>query len=142
MHVRTTTTELAAWLEREGGVWHVEGEPALASTLPIPSPASSLVHALRKREAEIEVLAPEASLLAAGVEGASLSAHELSSVAHVVDGQRVFQLAWITPEGAVLDSWLLAEQHGRPSRVDDGAAARGVVDAFRAAQGQLGTRSR
>jgi hypothetical protein len=142
MHVRTTTTELAAWLEREGGVWNVEGEPALASSLPIPSPASSLVHALRKREAEIEVLAPEAASLADGAEGARLTARDLSSVAHVVDGQRVFQLAWITPEGTVLDSWLLAEQEGRPSRVDDSAAARGVVDAFRAAQGQFGTRSR
>jgi hypothetical protein len=59
----------------------------------------------------------------------------------VIDGQRVFQLAWIQPDGALQDSWLLAEQRGHSGRGDDGSAARKVVDAFRAAQGQLGKRS-
>ena len=45
MHVRTTATELAQWLEHQGGLWHVEGEPVLAKSLPLPTPASSLERA-------------------------------------------------------------------------------------------------
>jgi hypothetical protein len=133
MHVRTTSAELAHWLEREGGVWHVEGEPALAASLPLPSPASALVEALRKRAMELAVLAPDRSELSDLGEDAPVTARELSSAAHVVDGQRVFQLAWVQKDGTVQDSWLLAEQRGQAGRVDDGTAARSVVAAFRAA---------
>ena len=130
MNVRTTTTELALWLEQQGGLWHVEGEPALARTLPLPTPASSLVEVLRKRTECLAVLAPDASTL---VEDATVSAGEIATTAHVVDGQRVFQLAWIHPDGTVADSWLLAEQRDHSGRGDRGAAARNVVAAFRAA---------
>jgi hypothetical protein len=133
MHVRTTSSELAHWLEREGGVWHVEGETALAASLPLPSPASTLVEALRKRGGDLTVLAPDPSELSALGEDAPVTARELSSAAHVVDGHRVFQLAWIQQDGTVQDSWLLAEQRALAGRVDDGAAARNVVAAFRAA---------
>jgi hypothetical protein len=133
MHVRTTSGELAHWLEREGGVWHVEGEAVLAASLPLPSPASALVEALRKRAGELAVLAPDASELGDLGEDAPVTARELSSAAHVVDGQRVFQLAWVQKDGVVQDSWLLAEQRGQSGRVDNGAAARNVVAAFRAA---------
>lgn len=132
MHVRTTSAELAHWLEREGGVWHVEGEVTLAASLPLPSPASSLVDVLRKRAGELAVLAPDMSELRDLGEDAPVTARELSSAAHVIDGQRVFQLAWVHPDGSVQDSWLLAEQKVRAGRVDDGAAARNVVAAFRA----------
>jgi hypothetical protein len=133
MHVRTTSAELAHWLEREGGVWHVEGEVTLASSLPLPSPASALVDALRKRGGNLAVLSPEKSELGDLGENAPVTARELSSAAHVVDGQRVFQLAWVHADGTVQDSWLLAEQRGPAGRGDDGAAARSVVAAFRAA---------
>ena len=105
----------------------------LASTLPLPAPASSLVDVLRKRDAVLAVLAPEASALGERGENASVTAAEISGAAHVIDGQRVFQLAWIQPDGTVQDSWLLAEQRGHSGRVDNGAAARNVVAAFRAA---------
>lgn len=135
MHVRTTATELAQWLEQQGGVWHVEGEALLAKSLPLPTPASSLVEVLRKRGPEasaLAVLAPETTTLTAD---AAVSAHEIATAAHVIDGQRVFQLAWIRPDGTVADSWLLAEQQTKPGSADDGAAARGVVAAFRASMG-------
>ena len=130
MHVRTTATELAQWLEQQGGVWHVEGEPALAKFLPLPTPASSLVDALRKRTGELVMLAPETCDLA---EDASVTAPQIASAAHDVDGQRVFQLAWLGPDGAAQDSWLLAEQQPHSQKADSGAAARTVVAAFRAA---------
>ena len=132
MHVRTTATELARWLERQGGVWHVEGEPVLAKSLPLPTPASSLVEVLRKREADgahLAMLAPDATELDAD---APVSADQIATAAHVIDGKRVFQLAWIRPDGTVADSWLLAEQQHTPGRSDGGAAARGLVAAFRA----------
>jgi hypothetical protein len=134
MHVRTTATELARWLEQQGGTWHVEGEPVLAKSLPLPTPASSLVDVLRRRSADaadLAVLAPDAARFA---EDASIGAHDIAATAHVVDGQRVFQLAWVRPDGTVADSWLLAEQQGRSGRVDNGDAARGVVAAFRASR--------
>ena len=129
MHVRTTASHLARWLEQQGGLWHVEGEPVLEKSLPLPTPASSLVHALRKREGELAVLVPDTTTLAPDSE---VTANELATAAHVVDGQRVFQLAWLAPDGTAQDSWLLAEQRGHSGSVDDGAAARGVVAAFRA----------
>lgn len=138
MHVRTTATELAQWLEQQGGSWHVEGEPVLAKSLPLPTPASSLVDVLRRRSpdaSELVMLAPDATALTAD---AAVSASEIATAAHVIDGQRVFQLAWIRPDGTVADSWLLAEQESKPASVNDGAAARGVVAAFRAA---MSTRS-
>ena len=135
MHVRTTANELAAWLERAGGVWHVEGEAKLAASLPLPSPASALVDVLRKRSGALAVLAPDASTLSALDDDAPVTARELSSAAHVVDGQRVFQLAWVHDDGVVQDSWLLAEQQGPPpGSSDDNAAARSVVAAFRASK--------
>ena len=133
MHVRTTATELAQWLEQQGGSWHVEGEPVLARSLPLPTPASSLVDVLRRRSpdaSELAMLAPETTALAPD---APVSASEIATAAHVIDGQRVFQLAWIRPDGTVADSWLLAEQESKPASANDGAAARGVVAAFRAA---------
>jgi hypothetical protein len=131
MHVRTTATELARWLEQQGGAWHVEGEPALAKSLPLPAPASSLVEVLRKRGGELAVLAPETTSFA---EDDAVAAHQISSAAHVVDGQHVFQLAWVKDDGTVADSWLLAEQQPRSQRGDGGAAASNVVAAFRAAR--------
>ena len=140
MHVRTTATELARWLERQGGVWHVDGEPVLAKSLPLPTPASSLVEVLRKRApdaSDLAVLAPETTVLDAD---APVNADEIATAAHVIDGQRVFQLAWIRPDGTVADSWLLVEQQSKPGRSDDGAAARGVMAAFRASMDARGTR--
>ena len=134
MHVRTTAGELASWLEHAGGSWHVEGEAKLAAALPLPSPASALVDVLRKRRGSLAVLAPEAATLSARGEDAPVTVRELSSVAHVIDGQRVFQLAWVHDDGVVQDSWLLAEQRSpSPGSTDDNAAARSVVAAFRAA---------
>ena len=130
MHVRTTATELAQWLEQQGGVWHVEGEAVLSKSLPLPTPASSLVDALRKREGDLVVLAPETTTLAPDC---AVTASEIATAAHVVDGLRVFQLAWMGPDGTAQDSWLLAEQRPQPGRADSGAAARNVVAAFRAA---------
>jgi hypothetical protein len=129
MHVRTTAPELARWLEQQGGEWHVEGELLLARSLPLPTTARSLVEVLRKRSDAVSLLAPDES---AFTEGALVGADELGSAAHVIDGERVFQLAWIRPDGTVADSWLLAEQRAQKTRPDDGAAARGVVAAFRA----------
>lgn len=129
MQVRTTASELARWLGQQGGVWHVEGEPALARSLPLPTPAQSLVEVLGRRNDEIVMLAPDTSAV---VEDAPLLAHQLAIAAHVVDGQRVFQLAWMRPDGTVSDSWLLAEQRAQAARPDSGAAARSVMAAFRA----------
>lgn len=128
--MRTTATELARWIEQHGGVWHVEGEPMLSRSLPLPTPAQSLVEVLRKRQDEIVMLAPDTAPF---TESAAIAAREIASAAHVIDGQRVFQLAWVRPDGVVADSWLLVEQRAPKARPDDGAAARGVVAAFRAA---------
>ena len=110
-------------------MWHVEGESKLAASLPLPSPASALVEALRKRSDSLAVLAPDTLAVD---QDASVTARELSRAAHLIDGQRVFQLAWVHDDGVVQDSWLLAEQHGpAPGSSDDKAAARSVVAAFR-----------
>ena len=131
MHVRTTATELAQWLEQQGGLWHVEGEPVLAKSLPLPTPASSLVEVLRRRAGDLEMLAPDATDL---VPDSDVTAPDISTAAHVIDGQRVFQLAWVAPDGTAQDSWLLAEQQKEQSGTSDGgAAARTVVAAYRAA---------
>jgi hypothetical protein len=129
MHVRTTSSELARWLEEQGGEWHVEGELMLARSLPLPTTARSLVEVLRKRSDAISLLAPDESAFA---EGGFVSADQLARAAHLIEGERVFQLAWIRPDGTAADSWLLAEQRAQKTRADDGAAARGVVAAFRA----------
>lgn len=131
MHVRTTATELAQWLELQGGSWHVEGEPVLSKSLPLPTTAQSLVHVLRKRGADasdLAVLAPDAIALTSD---AVVTSRELTSAAHVIDGKRVFQLAWVQPDGSAADSWLLVEEQPTPGKTDNGAA-RGVVEAFRA----------
>lgn len=132
MHVRTTSAELARWLEREGGSWHVEGEATLAGSVPLPAPASALVDILRKGSGELEVLAPDGSELVDLCEDAPVTARELTRAAHLIDGLRVFQLAWIRPDGTVQDSWLLAEQRVGAGRGDDGRAARKLVASFRA----------
>src|SRR6476661_4435487 len=126
MHVRTTAAELAHWLELQGGVWHVEGEPALSKSLPLPTTAGSLVDVLRRRgpgAVDLAVLAPETSELPPD---ASVAARDLTSAAHVIDDKRVFQLAWIRPDGTHADSWLLAEQQPTVGRADGHAAARDV----------------
>jgi hypothetical protein len=131
MHVRTTATELAQWLELQGGAWHVEGEPVLSKSLPLPTTASSLVHVLRKRgsgDSDLAVLAPEPTTLPTD---AVVTARDIAGAAHVIDGKRVFQLAWVLADGSVADSWLLVEEPPSPGRSDNGAA-RSVVDAFRA----------
>ncbi len=131
MYVRTTSMELARWLEREGGLWHVEGEATLAAALPLPAPATMLVEALRKTSAHLSVLAPDRSELADLGEDAPVTERELTGAAHVVDGQRVFQLAWVRQDGTVQDSWLLVEQRRQTGRVDANAAAHDLVNSFR-----------
>ena len=128
MNVRTTAAELAQWLEHQGGLWHVEGEPVLAKSLPLPTPASSLVDVLRRRLGHLAILAPEASDLDPD---SPVSAPEIASAAHMIDGKRVFQLAWLDADGTPQDSWLLAEQQGKPGKGDGGAAARSLIAAFR-----------
>jgi len=128
MHARTTAGDLARWLAQQGGHWHVEGEPALSKSLPLPTPASSLVDVLTRRDGELAMLLPDASSLVAD---ASLSPAEIANAAHLVDGARVFQLAWIEDSGELRDSWLLCEQRGvRGSYPDDDAATQ-VIAAFR-----------
>lgn len=128
MHARTTASDLARWIEQQGGHWHVEGEPALAKSLPMPAPASSLVDALARRDGSLAMLLPDTSVLAAG---ASIPPEEIAAAAHVIDGQRVFQLAWVDTDGTLRDSWLLCEQSKRLSSPDSDAA-RQVLAAFRA----------
>jgi hypothetical protein len=108
MHVRTTSEDLARWLEREGGLWTVEGEPSLARGLPQPAPAEGLARAIRDRGGELRILVPDASALDAD---ARLTTQDLVRAAHDVDGHVVFQLAWVGHDGTLLDSWVLAE-HG------------------------------
>jgi hypothetical protein len=127
MHVRTTSMDLAHWLEREGGAWHVEGEVTLTASLPVPSPAAALVDVLRRRGGYLAVLTPDMSQLNHLGDNAQITARELSSAAHVVDGQRVFQLAWVENDGTMQDSWLLAEQRGQVPYTDDGSSARNVL---------------
>lgn len=130
MHARTTAGDLARWLAQQGGHWHVEGEPVLSKSLPLPTPASSLVDVLARREGELAMLLPDASSLVAD---ASLSPAEIANAAHLVDGARVFQLAWVDDtSGELRDSWLLCEQRSvRGSYPDDDAATQ-VIAAFRA----------
>jgi len=128
MHVRTTARDLARWLDRAGGNWTVEGEPSLARSLPLPAPAEALVDALERRDEALAILLPEASSLPCD---AAVAVEDIPAAAHLVDGQRVFQLAWIGPDGALADSWLLAEQRRiRPS--EPAFAAEQVLAAFRA----------
>jgi hypothetical protein len=124
MHVRTTAADLARWLERRGGAWSVDGEPVLARSLPVPTTADSLANALRGRGGELVVLVPDACALP---EDAFVGPGDLHAAAHIVEGQHVFQLAWVTPEG-VRDSWLLAEHdHHVPSGDGEATAARIVA---------------
>lgn len=106
MHVRTSAAELARWLEQAGGTWTLEGEPALAKSLPVPAPGAVLADALRKRGGELVVLAPD---VGAFLENATIVAKDIRDAAFDVDGQRVFQLAWLDADGTQKDSWLLAE---------------------------------
>lgn len=129
MHARTTAGDLARWLAQQGGHWHVEGEPALSKSLPLPTPASSLVDVLIRRDGELAMLLPDACPL---VPDASLAPEQIANAAHLVDGARVFQLAWIEDGGELRDSWLLCEQRSvRGSYPDDDAATQ-VIAAFRA----------
>jgi hypothetical protein len=105
MQVRTTAVDLARWLEQTGGVWTVEGEPMLVQSLPVPAPAKVLAEALRKRPGELVLLAPDTCDLP---DESYAGPTELRSAAHDIDGHRVFQLAWVGPDGQK-DSWLLAE---------------------------------
>jgi hypothetical protein len=127
MHVRTTALDLAKWIERRGGHWTVDGEPVLARSLPAPAHAASLAEALRKRPGELLVLVPDGAAFA---EDAFVDMTELQGAAHMIEGQHVFQLAWVTPEG-IRDSWLVAE-HDRtiPSGDREETAAR-IVAGFR-----------
>ena len=134
MHVRTTAAELARWIERQGGVWTVEGEPALARTLPSPAPASALVEVLRRREGHLAILAPEACSLPPDVK---IGAAEITLAAHDVGGNRVLQLARIEDDGTTRDSWLIAEDVAASSRdlartPEGGVSASAVVEAWRA----------
>ena len=129
MHARTTAGDLARWLAQQGGHWHGEGEPVLSKSLPLPTPASSLVDVLIRRDGELAMLLPDASPLAAD---APLAPEQIANAAHLVDGSRVFQLAWIEDGGELRDSWLLCEQRSvRGSYPDDDAATQ-VIAAFRA----------
>lgn len=129
MHARTTAGDLARWLAQQGGHWHVEGEPVLSKSLPLPTPASSLVDVLIRRDGELAMLLPDASPLVAD---APLAPEQIANAAHLVDGSRVFQLAWIEDGGELRDSWLLCEQRSvRGSYPDDDAATQ-VIAAFRA----------
>jgi hypothetical protein len=106
MNVRTTVDELARWLEKHGGTWTVEGEPALARSLPVPAPGAVLAEALRGRGGHLAILAPD---VGAFYENAAISYTQLREASFDVDGMRVFQLAWLDPDGTTRDSWLLAE---------------------------------
>lgn len=132
MHVRTTARDLARWLEREGGHWTVDGEPSLARSLPLPAPADALVAALDRREQAVAILLPDASPLRCDE---AVALDDIRAAAHVVDGHRVFQLAWIGADGELADSWLLAEQRSVRSS-DPGFAAVQVIAAFRAQKPQ------
>ncbi len=127
MHVRTTALHLAHWLERRGGNWTVDGEPALARSLPAPASAVSLAEALRLRQGDLVVLAPDGCAFA---EDTFVGPTELHSVAHVVEGNHVFQLAWVTPEG-IRDSWLLAEHDRNVPSGDGEVTAARIVAGFR-----------
>ena len=129
MQARTTARDFARWLEQQGGSWHVEGEPTLARSLPVPAPAAALAEALVRRDGLLALLVPES----AGhvPTGALLAMHELPLAAHDIEGQRVFQLAWIAPDGGQADSWLVAEQLRTPTgsvrAVDSGREARDLL---------------
>ena len=129
MHARTTAGDLARWLAQQGGHWHVEGEPVLSKSLPLPTPASSLVDVLIRRDGELAMLLPGASPLAAD---APLAPEQIANAAHLVDGSRVFQLAWIEDGGELRDSWLLCEQRSVLGSYPDDDAATQVIAAFRA----------
>ena len=92
MNVRTSAAELASWLDQQGGTWTLEGEPALAKTLPMPTPGRVLADALRKRGGELVLLAPD---VGAFMENDTIVAKDIRNAAFDVDGQRVFQLAWL-----------------------------------------------
>jgi hypothetical protein len=129
MHVRTTARDLARWLERRGGNWSVEGEPVLARSLPAPASAESLADALTSRDGELLVLVPDGT---AFDDDAFVGPADLAAAAHMVEGQHVFQLAWVTAEG-IRDSWLLAE-HDKAAQSGDGeATAARIVAGFRQA---------
>lgn len=134
MNVRTTAGDLARWLDENGGVWTVEGEPALAKTLPVPAPANILADALRKRQGELVLLTPDPCDL---VDGAYAGPSELREAAHDVDGHRVFQLAWVGPEGDTKDSWLLAEHAvllSSQTPSDGGRSAAAILDMLKGAR--------
>lgn len=130
MHVRTTAAELAQWLEETGGSWHIEGELTLSKSLPLPAPASGVVEALRRRTGEIALLAPEDCGLD---DGDWIAPEDIGMAAHMIDGERVFQCAWLHADGTMMDSWLLAEQQGLSGMRNIGAgAAASVIAAFHA----------
>lgn len=95
----------------------------------MPAPASSLVDALGRRDGHLAMLIPDTSPVVAD---AVLRAEEIGAAAHLVDGQRVFQLAWIGDDGTAGDSWLLCEQRGFRISSPDSDAATQVLAAFRA----------
>jgi hypothetical protein len=128
MHVRTTATDLARWVEDRGGMWTVDGEPQIVGRLPVPAGATAIAEALAKRGGDLAVLLPDGSDLE---DGALVTAADLARAAHLVDAHHVFQLAWIDAGGAVKDSWLLAEHDALAQSGETGAAAAKVVASWR-----------
>jgi hypothetical protein len=47
-HYELPSTELARWLEAQGGWWNVDGDPLLTGRLPFPCPADELAAELRR----------------------------------------------------------------------------------------------
>jgi hypothetical protein len=106
MHVRTTAADLALWLDAHAGPWTIEGEPTLAKSLPVPAPGKMLAETLRQRGGDLQMLAPD---VGAFHENATIGCKDIRDAAFDIDGNRVFQLAWIDPDGTTKDAWLLCE---------------------------------
>lgn len=132
MRVRTTAIELSTWFAREGGQWTIDGDSGLGA-LPIPCAGAVLAEALGRRgSAVLELFAPDDRQLA---EHAIIAGRDLGQTVHDVEGHRVLQISWVTPEGAVRDAWLVAEYVVTSARTP-ASGASAVIATFRAGYGE------
>jgi hypothetical protein len=128
-HYELPSTELARWLEAQGGWWNVDGDPLLTGRLPFPCPADELAHELRRLNRPLLVQAIHSEFAPEG--RGRLTAEQLGKVAVRYSGSlsgpgplsefvndRQLYLCWKGSQ----HEWLLIEDSATAKQFqDDGA---------------------
>jgi hypothetical protein len=129
-HYELSSTELAQWLEVQGGWWNVDGDPLLTGRLTFPCPADELAAELHRLNRPLLVQANDNGFAPDGCSG--LTAKDLGKVAvrytgnlcgpgplsDSVNDQQLY-LCW---KGSPHE-WLLIEDSATAKQFQDDAAS-------------------